>query len=217
MRWPLTWVLLAALTGLSSSVVLSSWLRWPRQWFVLGYAAAAGLFLGWFFRVAQVQPIVQLRRRWQGGLLGGLVLGAILAHGVAGQPRSARPDGADLGWALVWLGGVYGSLDALLLSVVPVLSVYGNRPAEVLRQAGARARWGALALVASLGITTAYHVGFEEFRSSAVAQPLLGNGLLTTGYLLTGNPLTPVLGHVIMHGAAVLHGMGTTAQLPPHY
>jgi len=48
-------------------------------------------------------------------------------------------------------------------------------------------------------------------------QPLIGNGILTAGYLLTGSPLTAVVGHVIMHGAAVLHGMETTLQLPPHY
>lgn len=47
--------------------------------------------------------------------------------------------------------------------------------------------------------------------------PLIGNGVLTVGYLLTGSPVTPLVGHVLMHAAAVLHGAETTAQLPPHY
>jgi hypothetical protein len=41
--------------------------------------------------------------------------------------------------------------------------------------------------------------------------------MVTAGYLLTGSPLAAVLAHVIMHGAAVVHGMEGTAQLPPHY
>jgi hypothetical protein len=50
-----------------------------------------------------------------------------------------------------------------------------------------------------------------------VIQPLIGNALLTLGFLLTGSPLAAIVGHVIMHAAAVLHGLETTVQLPPHY
>jgi hypothetical protein len=46
---------------------------------------------------------------------------------------------------------------------------------------------------------------------------LIGNAVVTAAYLLAGNPLAPVLAHVIMHVAAVLHGMETTMQQPPHY
>lgn len=48
-------------------------------------------------------------------------------------------------------------------------------------------------------------------------QPLIGNAIVTAGYLMARNPMTPLLAHVIMHGAAVAHGMEGTAQLPPHY
>jgi hypothetical protein len=48
-------------------------------------------------------------------------------------------------------------------------------------------------------------------------QPLIGNAIVTAGYLLTGSPLAAIISHVIMHGAAVVHGMETTVQLPPHY
>jgi hypothetical protein len=119
--------------------------------------------------------------------------------------------------ALGWLGVVYGALDALLLSVVPVLSVYGSRPPEQLRGWKGRVRWGGAALGASLAVTAAYHLGFPEFRGPTLVQPLIGNAMVTAGYLLTGSPLAAIVAHVIMHGAAVLQGMEGTVQLPPHY
>ena len=74
-----------------------------------------------------------------------------------------------------------------------------------------------IALGASLLVTAAYHPGYQEFRGPAVIQPLIGNALLTLGFLLTGSPAAAIVGHVIMHAAAVVHGMETTVQLPPHY
>jgi hypothetical protein len=136
---------------------------------------------------------------------------------VAAQPASARPHGADLAVALGWEGLVYGTVDAILLSVIPVLAVYGSRRPEQLAGPGARWRWGGAALGASLLVSAAYHLGFAEYRGPALLGPLVGNGLSTVSYLLAGNPLAPILSHVIMHQAAVWHGMATTAQLPPHY
>jgi hypothetical protein len=49
-----------------------------------------------------------------------------------------------------------------------------------------------------------------------MAGPLIGNGVVTLSYLITGSPVAPALSHVMMHAAAVLHGAATTAQLPPH-
>jgi hypothetical protein len=46
---------------------------------------------------------------------------------------------------------------------------------------------------------------------------LIGNAILTAGYIVSGSMVAPLIGHVIMHGASVLHGMETTTQLPPHY
>ena len=77
-------------------------------------------------------------------------------------------------------------------------------------------RLAAIALAASLLVTGVYHLGYREFRGPQLVQPLIGNAVVTAGYLLTGNAAAPLLAHVIMHGAAVLHGVETTAQLPPH-
>jgi len=213
----LLWVMLAGLVGFAAAAIFSTWLHWHRNAFVLAYAGLTGAFLTGYFRAFRVPLMVQLRRRWLAGLVIGLLAGAVLAYGVSRQPPSSHPAGTALAASLVWLGLVYGSLDALLLTVVPVLSVYGSRPPGLLSPAAARVRWALLALLASLAVTAAYHLGFAEFRSPTLLQPLIGNAVVTVAYLLTGNPVAPVLAHVIMHVAAVLHGMSTTVQLPPHY
>jgi hypothetical protein len=134
---------------------------------------------------------------------------------VTRQPGSSLPSGLHLAWALVWLGLVYGVLDALLLNVLPVMVL--DRPTISPKSWSVRLRAAAIALAASMLVTGVYHLGYREFRGPQLAQPLIGNAVLTAGYLLTGNVAAPLLGHVIMHGAAVLHGMETTSQLPPHY
>ena len=210
------WVFGAALLGFASAALLASLLGLPRDVFVGFYAAiVAGFSLG-FLRIERIDPRVQLRRWWLAGVLVGTLAGALLARTVLLQPGSPRPAGGALAWALLWDGALYGIADALLLSVVPVLAVYGSRPADELRSPAARWRWGLAALLASLFVTAAYHVGFTEFRGSALVAPLIGNGIVTLGYLASGSPIAPLLSHIVMHSAAVLHGMATTAQLPPH-
>ena len=211
------WVVVAALVGFAASAVGSSWLRLERPAFVLLYTLGVGVFLAAYARATALRPLRQVRRYWRAGLAFGTLAGVVLAIAVAKQPSSVRPDGPALAGSLLWLGLVYGAVDALLLTVVPVLSVYGTRPTEEMRHAGGRLRWAAAAMLASLGVTAAYHLGFAEFRGPALLQPLVGNGLVTLAYLLSGSPLAAVLAHVLMHAAAVLHGMATTTQLPPHY
>lgn len=212
----LRWVFGAALLGFVSAALLASTLGLPRDVFVGFHAAIVAGFGVGFLRIERIDPRIQFRRRWPAGLLVGALAGALLARTVLLQPGSPRPEGGALAWALLWDGGVYGIADAVLLSVVPVLAVFGSRPAEELRNPAARLRWGVVALLASLFITAAYHFGFTEFRGAALAAPLIGNGIVTLSYLASGSPVAPLLSHVVMHAAAVLHGMATTAQLPPH-
>ena len=211
------WVLLAGLAGLLASAVFTSILHLGRPAFVGAYGLLAGLVLITFVRAHGIDFVIQVRRRWLAGIIGGLLVGGVLARTVALQPGSARPEGAALGASLAWNGIVYGTIDALLLSVLPVLSIYGSRPPGTLREPVQRWTWGLAALAGSLTVTTLYHLGFAEFRGPALLQPLIGNAIITASYLVTGNPLAAILSHVIMHGAAVLHGAATAVQLPPHY
>ena len=117
---------------------------------------------------------------------------------------------------MVSLGLIYGAVDAIMLSIVPVLSIYGARPGDDLTHSS-RIRMAGLALVASVIIAAAYHLGFAEFRSVALIKPLMANLVVTTAYLLSGSPLAPIVAHVILHTTAALHGSGAGGPLPPHY
>lgn len=213
----MTWTLIAALIGLASSGIFSSLLGWDRALFVAAHAAlVAGLTAACFFW-NHISFKVQFGRRWRSGAVVGLLIAIPLVRNVLSQPASPRPGGAALVWDLGWLGLVYGAADAMLLSVIPVLMLYGTRPAGTLNQPARRLGWGLAALAGSLLVTAAYHVGFAEFRGPQLMAPLIGNAIITAGYLLTGSPVTPVVSHVLMHAAAVLYGLATTTQLPPHY
>lgn len=212
-RWPL----MAAGVGLTSSLIFSSALQLPREAFVAFWTLAATAFLAWYLAAQHVDLRVQLRRRWVSGLVGGVLLGALLAAQVFAQPASVRANGLTLVGELLGLGFVYGVVDAMMLTVVPVLSLYGMRQASELQVAGARYRWAVVALLGSALVAAAYHAGFAEFRGPQLRQPIIGNVLITLSYLLTGSPVAPIVSHVLMHVAAVLHGAATTSQLPPHY
>jgi hypothetical protein len=137
---------------------------------------------------------------------------------VQSMDASPRATGGALIWDIVWLGVVYGVLDALMLNVLPVMGVW--RASTLL---GHTTSWlgkfgtGTLAMIASLGVTAAYHLGYAEFRGSEVADPLFGNAVMTLGYLVFANPITAVVAHVALHIASAIHGVDTTVTLPPHY
>ncbi len=158
-----------------------------------------------------------LCQRWKAGLLGAIMLSLVMVCSVLRQPASSYPQGWALLFALVWLGLIYGTLDGMFLTVMPVLAVQQILGVRVGGDDGASPYVRMLAsLGASLLVTTAYHWGFAEFRGAQVVSPLIGNALITSGYLVTGSPIPPVVAHIAMHIAAVLHGMETTVQLPPH-
>lgn len=211
------WTLLAAGVGGLSSLLFSGVLQLPRGLFVACWAITASAFLTWYVASQHVDLRLQLQRRWIPGLVGGVILGAVLARQVLSQPASVRAGGLTLMGELLAFGLVYGIVDALMLTVVPVLSLYGMRQAGELRDPGARYRWALVAIVGSVLVTTIYHAGFAEFRGPQLVQPIIGNVLITLSYLLTGSPVAPIASHVLMHAAAVVHGIATTVQLPPHY
>jgi len=213
----LLWVLGAGIVGFSVTAVCAGWLKLERGQLVLAYALIAGAFLAAYFRWSQIDLVEELRQGWPLGLAGAVVVGFLMVRNVLSQPSSPRSEGAQLAFDLVWPGVVYGVLDGVFLSVMPLLAS---------RQAFADLGWSgwvgavgaALAgLLASSYVTTAYHLGYPEFRGSEVVMPILGNDIMSLGMILTRNPLTAALSHAAMHVAAVLQGMETTIQLPPHY
>ena len=211
-----TWTLAAALAGFGGAFVGTSVLHLSRAPFVGVQALVAAVFIGAYARAAGVGLGRQLAMRWKSGLVVGLLFGILLAVQVRSQPPSSGSSGVALAGDLAWSGVVYGVADAVLLSVLPVLALYGARPATELAATDGRLRWAGVALLGSAIVTAAYHLGFAEFRGAAVVAPLIGNLAITLAYLLSGSIVAPLVAHVLMHLAAVLHGMETTLQLPPH-
>ena len=208
-RWPAV----VAAAGFATSAVGTSLLHLNRNWFVAVWAAvAAGTLAAWVLSEGW-DPLVQLRRRWMAGLIVGVIAGVPLALAATRGPAAAGGAGAG---ELLWLGLVYGAVDAVMLSVVPVLALYGARPGDDLGHAS-RIRMAGLALLASLVIAAAYHLGFADFRNASLVQPLVTTLILTMAYLLSGSPLAPIVGRVMLNAAVLLHGVGAAGPLPPHY
>lgn len=211
------WVLLASAAGFAASAVFAAALRLERHAFVAAWIVMVLAVWAAYRRSTRLSLRTQLSRHPVAGLIAGAIIGAVLTLTVLRQPASEPPAGGQLVADLVWLGVAYGLADALILSVLPVLALYGSQRAELLRAPASRLRLAAVALAGSAVITAAYHAGFTEFRGPQLIQPVLGNLIITLGYLLSGSPVAPAVAHVIMHVAAVLHGVVTTVQLPPHY
>jgi hypothetical protein len=191
-------------------------LRWERPLFLIPYVGIVGAFLTvYFWR----QPISfkDFVGHWPSALIGVAAAAFLLIRNIQGQPTSAVPEGAQLVVALLWIGLTYGVIDGMLLNVMPVLAVQRIWFAEMNASRRECLSRGFLALTASILVTVAYHAGYREFHEPAMLSVIIGNAIITSAYLLTSSPLAAVATHVIMHTAALLHGMETTLQLPPHY
>jgi hypothetical protein len=194
-------------------------LRLPRGVFLVVYLALAAPFLYGFVRWSRLSVGELIRHNWIWGLVGAALVGAFTVRNILSQPASPHSQGLALAFDIAWLGIVYGALDALFLSVLPVLATWQAFSALGWTQTlGGKILVGAIALVASLFVTVAYHLGYPEYRvAGGVMGPSIGNGVMSLGYILTNNPISAVFSHIAMHIAGVLQGPATVMQLPPHY
>jgi hypothetical protein len=212
------WLIGAVLLGFLLSFVFAGMLSVPRPWFVLAHTVTSGLFLAGYAAWAGLGIKRLFLRHPRLGLTAGVIAAAVAVQFVLSGPGSPRPEGMELVWAVLWTGVVYGVVDALLLTVMPIFAVW-----SIGFEVGWSSSWpgriatGFLALLASVLVTAAYHVGFPEFQGPQLVQPLIGNTLFSLAYLLTASPMAPILAHVAMHIAAVVHAHGTSIPLPPHY
>jgi len=212
------WVIAAGILGFALSMIFAGILRLPRNLYLIPYVGMADLFLCAYARWSGLSISELLRHNWIWGLIGAIILAVFTIKNVLSQPVSPRSAGLPLALDLLWSGIVYGLTDALLLTVLPVFATW---------QAFTLLNWttswlgkilvGVIALLASVLVTAAYHLGYPEYRDKEMRGPVIGNTTMTLGYLLTNNPLAAVLSHIAMHIAAVLHGPASVTQLPPHY
>lgn len=212
------WVTAAACLGFAISAVFAGKLRLARHRFLIPYVVLVAVFVWLFARSAGLDVGALLARQWWWGVAAGVLVSFFVARNVRSQPSSQSAVGAQLAADLTWAGLIYGLTDALLLNVMPVAAIWMGTAQYSWAQTGwGKLAVGAMALLASLLVALAYHLGYSEYRNKNIKMPLIGNTIITLAFLLSGSPLGSIVSHAVMHIAAVLHGPETTSQLPPHY
>ena len=214
----LFWIASASVSGFVVAAFFAGYLRLRRNLFLLFYIPLLGLLVLAFFLWNGINLGNLVVQNWIRGLVVAAAVTAMMVKNVLAQRPTPRRSGSALVMDILWPGMAYGLVDALLLSVLPVLAV-----TMALSDAGwasggsGHVGLGVLALLASLVVAGIYHLGFPEFRGPSVLGAMVGNGIMSLAFFVTMNPLAAVLPHVIMHVAAILHGRESTYQLPPHY
>jgi hypothetical protein len=198
--------------------VLADVLEINRDLFYGLYALAVIVLFALWSRATGYDLVAATKRRWLAALVLGLAVAAVMvAIVLRTEDATARPDGIELFGAVAWRGILYGVTDGLLLSVFPILVVFAAFAGTRLhRSLSGRIVIGAIALVASLAMTTVYHAGYSDFRSEKMQKPLTGDVIWSVPTLLTLNPIGSPIAHAGLHTSAVLHSYETDTFLPPH-
>jgi hypothetical protein len=178
--------------------------------------AVAGFVAGWARDTGLTRR--DLLRNWRWGLALGAV-GAAATSLIVFRTEDAtdHPGGLELVAAILWRGVLYGATDGVLLSVFPILAVFAAFAGTRLRRrATGKVAIGTIAMVASLGITAVYHLGYADFRSEKVRKPIVGDVIWSAPTLATLSPFGAPLAHMDLHVSAVVHSSETDTFLPPH-
>ncbi len=214
----LIWILVASFLGFTVAAVFAGWLKLKRNVYLLIYIPLIAALLAAFIISNDLNIIEIILHNWGWGILGAVLAGALVVKNVLSQPSSERHEGIALISDMLWSGFAYGLIDALLLSVLPIIAVkLAITNTTLLDSWSGKILFILLGLLASFFATTVYHLGYPEFRGKKVILANIGNGLLSLAYLLTMNPLAAILPHITMHIVAMMHGPKTTIQVPPHY
>lgn len=211
----LAWLPLGAAVAFLASFALGDRAWLPVDLYYLCYFGIALGFLALYARRTGLDLRSWLSRRLPWAIALGVVGGLALMRGVLARPGTPRLAGAELWWALLWRGLAYGSVDGLLLLAFPWLVAWRAFRGEE-RRVAAKAGVAILAWLAILFMTTAYHLGYRDFRSEKIVQPALGSTIAAVPTLVTANPLASPVSHVFLHVTAVLHTPETDLFLPPH-
>ena len=175
-----------------------------------------GFFVIWARRTDQSLREMAARR-WVLAIALGLVFAGVMSFIVLQQDATSRPGGLALAAALTWRGVIYGAADVLLLSSFPILAVFAAFAGSPRRSTLlGKIEIGALAMLASIVMTTVYHAGYSDFRSGKIASPIVGDAMWSVPTLVTLNPIAAPIAHVGLHVSAVVHTYHTDLFLPPH-
>ena len=208
----LLWLLALTIAAFAVSEVAANIYRLRRRWYIAVLTLLTAALTAGYVAWAGLDPVQLLTTHWGWGLLAAPLSAAFLIIGMTRLPVVHRHTGASLGLALLWEGVVYGIAEGVLLSALPVLITWQMiHGLGWTGAAGTVAEW-TLPLVASIVVIIVHHLGYWEYRNKLLLPISLGCGLLSLGYLITGSPIAPALGHVLAHSSSLLHG----SELPPH-
>jgi len=211
----LVWIVFAALIGFGSSFIFGDLLNLPVDFYYLVYFAVVITFLFIYTRKTKLDVKDWLLRRPVASILLGLVFGFLMIQNVLSRPETEKFTGTYFVWSIFWRGLVYGGIDGLLLSSFPWIVTW--RAFDVREKPWRRKiAFGFLAWLFILVVTTAYHLGYSDFRSKKIIQPNIGNTIISIPTLVTANPIGSPITHAIMHITAVIHCPRTELFLPPH-
>jgi hypothetical protein len=209
------WIPAGAIVGFLASFLLGDMITLPVDLYYLLYFSVVLGFLAWYVRRTGLDLSLWLSRRLPLAITLGLLGGVVLMRAVLARPETPQLEGAALAWAIAFRGVAYGAVDGLLLFAFPWVVVWRALAAE--RGGWARRiRASGVAFVAMLIVTTAYHLGYRDFRSAKILMPNVGSAIAAVPTLVAANPLSSTLSHVVMHVTSVVHSPGSDLFLPPH-
>jgi len=220
-EWPmnnpghLIWIAVGALIGFVSSFIFGDLLALPVDLYYLVYFGIIITFFSTYIKKTRLNPREWFSRRLVWGVVLGLVSGALMVQFVLKGPATERFTGAYLGWLVFWRGLVYGAIDGLLLSSFPWIVTWRAFNVEK-KPLSKKTAFSFVAWLFILVVTTAYHLGYSDFRSRKIVQPNIGNTIISLPTLVSANPIGAPITHAIMHITALIHCPKTELFLPPH-
>jgi hypothetical protein len=210
----LRWFAAAATVGFGVPWVGSSLLGLQHDLYLGVYFAAVLGLCAAYAAATRLDLRATLLRHWKLGAAFGVVFGLMLVRNVLSEDATARPHGLYYVFELIWRGGIYGAVDALLLTVLPCLVVYRSLGGRLGSWRRRLAYFGA-ALALVMTITAVYHLGYAQYREDGVGAPETGNTIISMPMLLSTNPIGSVADHAAMHITAVARTYETEVRLPP--
>ena len=117
----LAWLVGALALSFAIPFLGSDMLGLPLPIYYLCYFVLVLSFLGVYVRTTGVDLRALVRRRWAINLVLGLLAGAFVVARVLSGTGTPGPQGARYAFELFWRGVLYGTVDALLLTLFPRL------------------------------------------------------------------------------------------------
>jgi len=211
----LVWISFGALAGFLASFIFGDMLSLPLDVYYLVYFGIIIVLFFIYVRKTRLSLKRLFYKRFLWGIALGLLVAAVMAQNVLSRPETARLSGAFFAWAVFWRGLVYGVIDGLLLTVFPWVVTWRAFDGESKRPAK-KIALSLLAWIFIIVTTTAYHLGYSDFRSKKIVQANIGNTIMSLATLIPANPIGTPIAHAALHITAVIHSPGTELFLPPH-